>query len=417
MGAIVVNDLRQWIRQPQAVLVSLLVPLVVLVIAALAGTVGAGYTVAVVDDQPADVLAALERSPYLRTVVMDRDAASEAVATGEVAGTFDTQDDALVLSVAPYGNDDLRRNLVMRQQAVLADINTGRRADADLPHIAWAERGLLPETVSDQAYLAAGALVFTAIFSGLANTAFGTAREWEKNTAQYLLVSPHRPISVLGAKLVTGTVQSLLAVAVALGVIVVGFGVHPVGTSWLLAGVLLATIVGSGALGLVLGVALRRIVPALLISVVASLVAWFVGGGFAPVTLQPSTLHAVSVVLPSTYAISAGQRLINGLGTMELDLLATTGLAVISVVLALMAASQVVKTRPTGARHEVHVGQRSARRCEVTCRGAVVAGRALAVACTRVVDFHSHGTRPAHRLSQRWPAITSGLSDRGRSHQ
>ena len=189
--------------------------------------------------------------------------------------------------------------------------------------------------------------MFTAIFSGLANTAYGTAREWEKNTARYLLISPHRPASVLGAKLVTGMVQSTVAVTVALGVIVLGFGVHPAGNTWLLASVLLATILGSGALGLVLGVAVRRIVPALLISVVASLIAWFVGGGFAPVTLQPSALHAVSVVLPSTYAICAGQRLINGLGTMELDLIATLALAVASVVLALVVVAQVVKRRPT----------------------------------------------------------------------
>ncbi|MDO5285848.1 MAG: hypothetical protein Q4G45_03385 [Actinomycetia bacterium] len=69
------------------------------------------------DDQPAATRAALAASPYLRTVVVPRAEAAAAVSSGKVAGSFDTVDGRLVLSVAPYGNDDVRRNLVLRQQA------------------------------------------------------------------------------------------------------------------------------------------------------------------------------------------------------------------------------------------------------------------------------------------------------------
>lgn len=342
MWSIVEADLRLWLRMPQAVLVSVLVPLVVLILPALAGTVGTGYTVAVVDDQPAEIRAALMTSPYLRTVVMSRADAAVAIARGEVAGAFDSVGSELILSVAPYGNDDVRRNLVMRQQAVLAELNVARLIERDVPHVVLKERGLLQSTPTDQAYLAAGALVFAGLFSGLANTAYVTAREWEQRTIRGSLTSPVPVCAVLGSKLLTGTLQSLLGVAVAYGFVTLALDVLPVGNPWLLAAALLATVAGSGSLGLVVGVRFGKTVPAVLFSVVVSLAAWFVGGGFAPITLEPPELQTLARVLPPTYALAAGQHLVNG-GSAVPVLAATTGIAGLSVIVALAVSTTMVR--------------------------------------------------------------------------
>lgn len=348
MLAAVANDLRGWFRTPQAVLVSLLVPLVVLVLPLLAGTVGTGYTVAIVADQPTRVRAALESSAYLRTVTMSRDEAAVAVARGDVVGSFDTRDGTLVLSVAPYGNDDVRRNLVMRQQAILAEVNTALLAETGSPHVALTERGLVGATPSDQAYLAAGALVFVALFSGLANTAFATSREWDRGTVRLVLTSPVPLAAGLAAKLLTGVLRSLVGVGVSIGVVTLVVGVHPVGEVRLLAGVLVATVIGAAALGLVVGVVFARIVPAVLFSVVAGLLAWFVGGGFAPVTLQPEALRLVGAALPSTHAISAGVRLFTTGAAPGVELWVTFLAAGLSVVVAPALATSMVRRNPMG---------------------------------------------------------------------
>ncbi|MDO5285849.1 MAG: ABC transporter permease [Actinomycetia bacterium] len=90
-----------------------------------------------------------------------------------------------------------------------------------------AERGLWPLTPSDQAYLAAGALVFVAVFSGLANAAYATAREWEQGTVRVVLTSPVPTAGLLGAKLVTASLQSVPGVLVAVGFVSLGIGIRP----------------------------------------------------------------------------------------------------------------------------------------------------------------------------------------------
>lgn len=94
---------------------------------------------------------------------------------------------------------------------------------------------------------------------------------------------------------------------------------------------------------------LGKVVPAVLACVVTSLATWFIGGGFAPVPLEPPVLQAVAQALPPTYAFTAGQRLVNA-GPAGHEVLITVLTALGSVIAALGVATALLRRCPAGSR-------------------------------------------------------------------
>lgn len=308
---IVWKDLLTWFRSLRSVLVSVLVPAALLLFAALAGAVGQQFTVAVVDEQPQQVQDVAFDSPFLNGLAMKRADAEQKVDEGSLAGLVDSDGNVVVLRVTARGDEDLRRNLIMRQEGVVFDLNSHHLAESRESHLNLETTGVARKSISDMTYLATGIIVFTALFGGMANTSYVSAREWEESTIKSLLVTPQPLLGVVLAKLITGAVQTIVSVAVITLLSVLFLDVSPEGDLLSIAAVLLLTVVASCSLGLLLSVVMRRSIPAMMGSILIAISLWFVGGGFGPVSFYRGDLQAIAWKLPSTYAIAAVERLVN----------------------------------------------------------------------------------------------------------
>lgn len=317
MWTIVRKDLRLWFRVPQSVAVTILMPMIVLTVAAFVGSVGSGLSVVVDESQPRAVQQFVEQDPYTtrltasgpeeaRAMVRDGDASAAII----VSGWDQHAEPAKVeLVETSRGDFDLHRNLALRVTQTTLDINQKSLSARDAPHLAIHESGLLSELVPNAAYFAAGIVIFTAIFGGLGNTVFLTAREWDENVARASLVSPRSYAEFMLAKITGGSVQTVLAVVAVFAIVALAFGVYPAGSIPLLTALVAASIVIAASIGALLGVAIRTIIPAVMASAVLSSVAWFIGGGFGPAAFTSSTVQWISWKLPTTYAITAFQKL------------------------------------------------------------------------------------------------------------
>lgn len=348
---IVWKDLLTWFRSLRSVLVSVLVPAALLLFAALAGTVGQQFTVAVVDEQPQQVKDVAFGSPFLNGLAMKRADAEQKVDEGSLAGLVDSDRNVVVLRVTARGDEDLRRNLIMRQEGAIFDLNSHYLAESRESRLNLEITGVARESISDMTYLATGIIVFTALFGGMANTSYVSAREWEESTIKSLLVTPQPLLGVVLAKLITGAVQTIVSVAVITLLSVLFLGVSPEGDLLTIAAVLLLTVVASCSLGLLLSVVMRRSIPAMMGSILIAISLWFVGGGFGPVSFYREDLQAIAWKLPSTYAIAAVERLVNmpGPSTVSDHDLAVVWLTAPASFLVFMILTVVmVRRRPVG---------------------------------------------------------------------
>lgn len=317
MWTIVGKDLRLWLRVPQSVAVTILMPMIVLTVAAFVGSVGSGLSIVVDDSQPREVQRIVEEDPYTtRLTASGPEEARAMVREGEASGAIivsgwdqPAQPAKIELVETDRGDFDLHRNLVLRVNELTLDANQQWLAAQDAPRLTIRESGLLSGLVPNSAYFAAGIVIFTAIFGGLGNTVFLTAREWDESVARASLVSPRSYADFVLAKIVGGSVQTALAVLVVFAIVAIAFGVRPAGSVPLLTALLAGSIVIAASIGALLGVAVRTIIPAVMASAVLSSVAWFIGGGFGPAAFTHPTVQWFSWKLPTTYAITSFQKL------------------------------------------------------------------------------------------------------------
>ena len=345
------KDLLAWFRSLRSVLVSVLVPAALLLFAALAGTVGQQFTVAVVDEQPQEVQDVAFDSPFLNGLALKRAEAERKVDEGSLAGLVDSSGNMAILRVTARGDEDLRRNLIMRQEGLVFDLNSHHLAESGESRLDLETTGVTRKSISDMTYLATGIIVFTALFGGMANTSYVSAREWEESTIKSLLVTPQPLLGVVFAKLVTGAVQTIVSVAVITLLSVLFLDVSPEGNLLTIAAVLLLTVVASCSLGLLLGVVMRRSVPAMMGSILVAISLWFVGGGFGPVSFYREDLQAIAWKVTSRYAIAAVERLVNMPGpstVFDHDLEVVWLAASVSFLVFMILTIAVVRRSPVG---------------------------------------------------------------------
>jgi hypothetical protein len=362
MWILIQKDILLWLRVRQSVLVTILIPATLMLVAGLAGTIGQRLSVAVVNPaaQAPHMMSEIWDSTFFKPFLVEPAQAEAWLEQGQIVAVINIPPDfdRLAASGQPAYVDmtlhnldeDTVKNFTLRLYDVVFRVNQHLiRAEAKRqPMLEVQERGLLPRAVTDMMYLATGILVFTAIYGGLANTALLVAREWNEDTIKELLVAPVHRFEFVMAKICTGWLETMLSVGVVFLLSVGLLGLKPTGNLFLLWFFLAVCVLMSAAAGALFGCVIRRVVPAVMLGIILSVQAWFVGGGFGPVPFTSPALQWIAWKLPSTYAIAAVQQLMHTSGTTNLGSYASVvgGSMLVVLALSLVACNRLLAARP-----------------------------------------------------------------------
>ncbi|HXM56048.1 MAG TPA: ABC transporter permease [Candidatus Dormibacteraeota bacterium] len=331
--AVATLDLSVWLRSRWMVAAALLPPLgMAVLVGLLTASVGQQPVALVVEGRGelATRLAHLyeaDQDAYLLSV-LDRRTAEAALRDQRVAAVIvipadfdrraaagDAQVELELNNVDIDVADDIRRSaarsvaeLDAPQLGLLGELH-GPAEGVLLPspyRIAIAERDLRATNVSFLEYQVVPILVMVVLGVGTLSAATLAARDRERGTARMLLLAPPPRAAVLAGRLVgsllaTGAVLApLLVLGAAAGAI------SPPLAHWpALLALLAATAAMAAGLGLLIGVAVRRPRAVTMACLNAAIVLFFLGGGFTTVAFLPGWLQAISLAVPTSYAIEA----------------------------------------------------------------------------------------------------------------
>jgi ABC-2 type transport system permease protein len=224
--------------------------------------------------------------------------------------------DVLINNVDLDFADDVRRSVneavVEVDAPTLAtlgenDIPPGTSSGLPNPYrVDVAETDLRRPDVSFLSYQLVPVLALLSVTAGLLVTALSIASEREAGALRVITLAPVSRVVLVGGRLLGGTVAAsvlvglVVAVSGALGVL------DPVPGRWpLLVGLLVLTSVGSVGLGVLVGLASRRLTTATMLGVNLATASFLLGGGFTTIAFLPDGVQAVARAVPTSYAVEA----------------------------------------------------------------------------------------------------------------
>jgi len=202
--------------------------------------------------------------------------------------------------------EDVRR-AVPAAAAIFADrqARPGIRVTADL-------RNTLPHDTGYVDYLGVSAVALAAVIAGGVLGGTVTAREWETGGMRLLRVAPGGAGPVLAGRLAAAALVGLLATAIAVAVVVAGYGAplkHPVEA----AVVVVATVACATALGGVAGRWLRRTLVIAPLVVGLTLPFYLDSGALEPQRFDGERLFWIAHLSPTYFGVGALEHAFHGL--------------------------------------------------------------------------------------------------------
>jgi ABC-2 type transport system permease protein len=200
-------------------------------------------------------------------------------------------------------------------------------------------------------YLIVSALVLDALVLAGVLAATAVAREWEEGTIEVWSLSPARAVALLGGKILASALAASAGIAVALAIVVAGYGVVPKHWAEAIA-VLLACVLIFACLGACLGALLRRTLPVVSIAFGAVMPLYIVSGSLEPLRFDGEQMWHIGHYTPTYWAIGVLEHAFHGLHvtpeSVPTDALAMGLWAVGALALAIvvMNASRVTRTTP-----------------------------------------------------------------------
>lgn len=353
IAGLIAKESRQIARDPSALLIAGLLPLILLF---LFGTgvsldirnVRLGLVVERPTAETASFAASLADSPYF-TVVAVPDA--RAVTGDLVAGQLQ----AVVVLAADFGNRSARHDTAPIEVIVDgSDPNTASLIEAYLSG-AWsnwlqqdalmrAHRVSVPVSpvprywfnpeVNSQDFLVPGSIAIVMTLIGTLLTSLVVAREWERGTMEALLATPAGRFDFLIGKLVPYFLLGLLSVALSVGVSVFVFGVPFRGSVWWLAAVSSVFLLAALGLGLLISTVTRNQFVASQVALIAGFLPAFLLSGFIfEIGSMPLPIRIITYILPARYLMPSLQTLFLAGDVPRLVLPDIAAMAVIAAVL------------------------------------------------------------------------------------
>lgn len=321
---VIAKDLRQWLRDRQALFGPLLIPIVLMLICTvLFGYGGDEWNIGLVVDAPgpqaqrfAETIETLHSNitPYFRIITRDAETAKALVVAGRlqlvitIPADFDQRLNAGLTPVIHTQlfniNTDMTKNVRLRLARAIQDFAVAQHTAT----VVIEQFTTRPTDVWRRAFIAGGAVIVALLVGAALNTAIMMAREWERNTVKEIRLAPHALPALITGKLVAGLVAACVNVAVALLVAVILFGLAIPLSRWpLWLGMGFGVAVTAAGLGLGLGAWLhdyRTLQPLLLVTAAGS---FFAAGGYGSVATLPPAVRAFDQFWPPAYVFEALQ--------------------------------------------------------------------------------------------------------------
>jgi ABC-type multidrug transport system permease subunit len=326
--ALAAKDWRRFGRQPFLIVISVVMPLVFIFFYSIIVPSSATnpVVVALEGDGPAarQFLRALEdissrEGPYYEIVTTDPRQARTAFASGDAMGMvvvpqgfgprLDAAGPAAVRLHIRNINSDYSKNLRLRLDDAVRQFSAQQAG----PAVVVRERTRFPQDPTMQDYISTSLLLFACLYAGMVNTGLQVAGEWDDRTIKGLLLAPQSRGTLVAGKMVAGLGQSVLAVLLVVGVLVLAFDFSPRGSPLTMTALVAVVLLLGAGLGAAVGVASKQTLAATSVLITVSITVFLVSGnedslrglawGGGPV----EWLWQLSRALPTTYAFLAAR--------------------------------------------------------------------------------------------------------------
>lgn len=326
---VLIKELRQWRRDPQAAAAPMVLPLVLMALSAvLFGQGGDAWPAGLANQSPGPEAEHLTRtfqaarsrlSPYFQFVSRDAQEAGRLVGEGRlhmavvIPEDFDQKlaaGDRAAIQLHTFNiNTDVAKNIRLRLDHVIQQYLADKGAAGIVVDEFPTRRG----EVGRGAFIAGGGVVLAILLGAVVNTALMAAREWERRTAKEIRLAPRAVAAVTAGKMTAGLIATALNIVVTAVVATTAFGLRVPADRWgTLAGIGVLAAVAASGLGLAAGTWLkdyRTVQPVLGVLLAGS---FFASGGYASIATLPAAVRGVNRFWPPSHVFEEMQGLMHG---------------------------------------------------------------------------------------------------------
>ncbi len=330
LGALIVKELKQIVRDPSSMLIAFVMPIVLLVVNGFgisldAKDVRVGVVIEAPGPEPLGLFTAMSASPYLKPRVYNTVAEAEAgLMAGDVTALVVLRDDfspALAggISTVPIqliadGVDANTARIVTGYvEGAIANWYIGRASEHGVradPRVKIEHRYWFNPEIRSTNFLIPGLVSLIMTLIGALLTALIVAREWERGTMEAMMATPASTVELLLSKLIAyfGLGMGGMVVTLIAGRIV--FDVPFRGSFAALLLVSATFLVGALMLGLVIStIARNQFVAAQIAFIVTYMPALMLSGFLFDVRSMPWPVQRITDIVAAKYFVNALQTL------------------------------------------------------------------------------------------------------------
>lgn len=328
--ALVKKESFQIVRDPSALLICIVLPLLLLFIYGFGVTLDLNHLKlgVVMEDTAPDAqsfLKSLTDSPYFDvTVVRDRREMVEPIIAGNIRGFVvipsyfskfrELKGHTAPLQVIADGSEPNTAQFVqnyvqgawqnwLQQEHISSDL-TG------LPLVQAVPRFWYNEQLESRNFLIPGSIAIIITLIGTLLTALVVAREWERGTMEALMATPVTIFEIVVSKLIPYFFLGLAAMTLCVVVAVFFYDVPFRGSFWVLGIVSSAFLITATLQGLLISTIGKNQLVASQISIVTAFLPAFILSGFIfEISSMPPIIQAVTYVIPARYFVACLQTL------------------------------------------------------------------------------------------------------------
>lgn len=193
-----------------------------------------------------------------------------------------------------------------------AILSFGERLDVEGLNVGVSETDLYAHDTSFIDYMIASALVLNTLIIAGTLSAFSVAEEFESRTARVLAVSPVHPLVPLMGRVLATTLVSVGALAVAVFLSLVGYGIYPVYPLEMVLTLLLCVLI-FGCIGAALGAVMKRTLPVAMFILGIALPLFLFSGSYEPERFDGNLIWGAAHLSPEYYAVGLMEHAVFGL--------------------------------------------------------------------------------------------------------